>query len=90
MEEYLEQHIEFIETAFSHGYSEADIRHAIDTQIKDILLAGYEDTYGLVGFDCIGKILEIMYNRIDDETIEVFLAMNCRHSFLKRVGVLGG
>jgi hypothetical protein len=42
----MEQKIEFIETAFRHGYTEEDIRHGIHTQIKDTLLAGYEDTYG--------------------------------------------
>jgi hypothetical protein len=51
--------IEFIETAFRHGYTEADIRHGINTQIKDTLLAGYEDTYGLVGFDRVGRPIEI-------------------------------
>ncbi|MHC6203629.1 hypothetical protein ACYULU_10595 [Breznakiellaceae bacterium SP9] len=80
MGESLEQHIEFIETTFRHGYNKVDIRHA-----KDILLAGYEDTYGLVGFDRIGNTIEIMYNRIDDETTQLFHAMKCRPSFLKRV-----
>jgi hypothetical protein len=83
----MEQSIEFVETAFRHGYNELDIRHAIDTQIKDVLLAGYEDTYGLVGFDCVGNTIEIIYNRIDHETIEVFHAMKCRPSFLKRLGL---
>ncbi|GMO62447.1 MAG: hypothetical protein Ta2G_21560 [Termitinemataceae bacterium] len=87
MEQSLEQLVEFVETAFRHGYTETDIRHAIGTHIKDVLLAGYEDTYGLVGFDCIGNPIEIMYNRIDDKTIEVFHAMKCRPSFLKRVGL---
>ena len=81
------QKIEFIETAFRHGYTEEDIRHGIDTQIKDALLSGYEDTYGLVGFDRIGRPIEIMYNRIDDETIEVFHAMKLRPSFEARVGL---
>ncbi|GMO61055.1 MAG: hypothetical protein Ta2G_20870 [Termitinemataceae bacterium] len=45
----LEQRVEFVETAFRHEYTETDIRHAIGTHIKDVLLAGYEDTYGLVG-----------------------------------------
>jgi hypothetical protein len=79
--------IEFIETAFRHKYTEEDIRYGINTQIKDALLAGYEDTYGLVGFDRIGRPIEIMYNRIDDETIEVFHAMKLRPSFKMRVGL---
>ncbi|GHT89171.1 hypothetical protein FACS1894137_18040 [Spirochaetia bacterium] len=53
------QKIEFIETAFRHEYTEEDIRHGINTQIKDTLLAGYEDTYGLVGFDRIRRPIEI-------------------------------
>jgi len=29
-----------------------------------------------------GKLLEVMYNLVDDETIRVFHAMECRNSFI--------
>jgi hypothetical protein len=41
----------------------------------------------VVGFDVAGNPLEVMYNQIDDETINVFHAMKCRKSFREQVGL---
>jgi hypothetical protein len=37
--------------------------------------------YIVLGFDLAGNLLEIMYNRLDDETVKVFHAMKCRSIF---------
>jgi len=71
--------IEFSKSAFKHNFSEADIRHAIkyfifEEQIDD----GNDDKHLILGFDTSRRLLEIMYNVIDDHTINVFHAMKCR------------
>ena len=40
------------------------------------------DKYIVIGFDKSRKLLEILYNRIDNETINVFHAMKFRNVFL--------
>ena len=77
--------IEFNPSAFKHNVSEADIRRAFDTAKYD----GWfnedkgqdKDKYLLIGFDRNGNPLEILYNIIDDRTINVFHAMKCRNIF---------
>ena len=77
--------IEFNPSAFKHGFSEADIRCAFDNAKYD----GWfnegkgkdKDRYLLIGFDRKGNPLEILYNLIDDKTINVFHAMRCRNIF---------
>ena len=77
--------IEFNPSAFKHDVNEADIRHAFDTAEYD----GWfnegkgkdKDKYLLIGFDKNGNPLEILYNFIDETTINVFHAMKCRNIF---------
>jgi len=77
--------IEFNPSAFKHDVSEADIRRAFDTAEYD----GWfnegkgqdKDKYLLIGFDSKGNPLEVLYNIIDDNTINVFYAMKCRDIF---------
>lgn len=77
--------IEFNQAAFKHGISEEDIRWAFDTAKYD----GWfnegrgqdKDKYLLIGFNRKGNPLEILYNIIDDTTINVFHAMECRNIF---------
>ena len=45
--------------------------------------------YAVIGFDTTGNPLEIMYNPIDNNTINVFHAMKARKSFLAKLGLLG-
>ena len=77
--------IEFNPAAFKHGVSEADIRWAFDTARYDGWFNGGEgpakDKYLLIGFDRNGNPLEILYNFIDAETINVFHAMKCRNTY---------
>ena len=81
--------IVFIPSAFKHGFSEADIRWAMKTLIYEFLVNEYEDTYAIIGFDTKGNPLEIMYNFIDNQTMEVFHAMRCRESFLRKYVING-
>jgi len=74
--------IEFNPSAFKHGKNEADIRWAFDTAKYDGWFNGGEgqakDKYLLIGFDMKGNLIEILYNFIGDDTINVFHAMECR------------
>ena len=73
--------IEFNPSAFKHGVSEAGIRKAIDRFIYEGSLENFDNKYLLLGFDTNGTLLEVMYNLIDTDTINVFHAMPCRKSF---------
>jgi len=73
--------IEFNPSAFKHGVNEADIRKAVDTFIYEEPLEDFDNKYLLLGFDTKGLLLEVMYNFIDMESINVFHAMPCRKSF---------
>ncbi|MDR1399305.1 MAG: hypothetical protein LBJ41_05220 [Treponema sp.] len=73
--------IEFNQTAFKHGYSDADIRWALETHICDELLEGFDNKYAVIGFDLSGNLMEVMYNIIDGNSINVFHAMKCRDTF---------
>ena len=77
--------IEFNKSAFRHGISEEDIKHAIKTPIYDAPLIGFMNKYVVIGFDIAGNPLEIMYNSIDDDTINVFHAMKARRTFLAKL-----
>jgi len=37
-----------------------------------------ENKYLRIGFDRSGNLLEIMYNEIDEHTVNIFHAMKCR------------
>ena len=82
----MEPKIICVPSAFKHGFSEADIRQAIKTSIREFLIDDYEDTYAIIGFDTRGNTLEIMANLVDEETREVFHAMGCRKSFQRKYG----
>ena len=69
-------------SAFKHGVTETDIEWAFLHPIRNGLLENYENKYLLVGFDRQGNPIEIMYNRIDEESVNVFHAMKCRKAFL--------
>jgi hypothetical protein len=71
-----------VQSAFTHGDTEADIRLAIDNAIYDGYLEGDEDAENkrlLVGFDRKGNPLEIYYNILDENTVRVFHAMEYRN-----------
>ncbi|MCL1929347.1 MAG: hypothetical protein FWG07_11235 [Treponema sp.] len=53
----------------------------------DVPLVRYLQKNALIGFDRAGNPLEILYNEIDDERIEIFHAMKARKTFLARLGI---
>ena len=69
-------------SAFKHNVTETDIEWAFLHPIRNGLLEDYENKYLLIGFDKHSNPIEVMYNRIDDEKINVFHAMKCRKGFL--------
>jgi hypothetical protein len=70
------------QSAFKHGLTMADIEWAFLHPIRNGLLEDYANKYLLIGFDTRGNPIELMYNRIDNERVNVFHAMKCRKSFL--------
>jgi len=74
--------IEFNEAAFRHGVSRDDILYAIQTKIYDAPLIDFPDKYIVIGFDTHGNPLEVLYNQMDGNTINVFHAMKARKVFL--------
>ena len=70
--------IEFNSSAFKHGITEAAIRHAIiNAVVYDDVWDDAADKHLLLGFDSSGRLLEIMYNVINEQSINVFHAMKC-------------
>jgi hypothetical protein len=78
--------IEFYPSAFKHGISQADILWAFETERYDGAIDDAEENSGnkflLIGFDKKANLLEVMYHIIDDNTIGVFHAMQCRKIYL--------
>ena len=74
--------IRFNPAAFNHKFSEADIRFAIQNFVYDKVMDGDEEKRLLIGLDLNVHLLEIMYNVIDEDTINVFHAMKCRKKYL--------
>jgi hypothetical protein len=79
----LEEKFIFKETAFKHGVVEADILNAFEQRLFDHALSGEEHKNLLIGLDRNGNPLEIMYNVIEEEVINVFHAMKCRNAYQK-------
>ena len=52
-------------------------------KIFDASVNGLPEKYAVIGFDRAGNALEIIYNPIDDNTINIFHAMRVRKSFIK-------
>ena len=83
--------IEFNEAAFTHGITKADIWFAFDTARYDGSIDEDEsdNKHLVIGFDRNANPIEIMYNVIDENTINVFHAMKCRKSFLPFIKTRG-
>jgi hypothetical protein len=77
----MELEIEFNQSAFKHGVSKADIRWAFKTFVFEEPMNGEVNKYLLIGFDRAGNPLEILFNQIDAETVNVFHAMRCRKAW---------
>jgi D-alanine-D-alanine ligase-like ATP-grasp enzyme len=74
----MDDRIIFKPTAFKHGVTEKNIRQALEIPLYEGLLEAYANKYLALGYDLNANLLEIMYNRIGENTINVFHAMPCR------------
>jgi uncharacterized protein YvpB len=81
----MEDNLQFNPSAFKHGFTEADIRKVIETKIYEGQLEDFVNKYTIIGFDPSGNLLEIMYNIIDSESVNIFHAMKCRKSVIKQI-----
>ena len=70
--------IRFNRAAFRHNVTEADILRAFETFIYEDPIEDTENKHLLIGFDRNANLIEVIYNRIDDDSINVFHAMPCR------------
>jgi hypothetical protein len=81
--------IEFNESAFRHGISETRIRYAMKRPIYEELVELYINKWLIIGYDMAGNLLEVAYNIIDDDAVNVFHAMPCRKKFLDQLDYIG-
>ena len=77
----MEEVLIFKPSAFKHGITEEDINNAFKRRVFDHVMPGEEHKNLLLGLACDGSLLEIIYNVIDDEIINVFHAMKCRKAY---------
>jgi hypothetical protein len=77
----MEAIVKFNKSAFRHGVNREDIRHAVINFLYDDMFEETPDTHLLLGFDGNGNLLEILYNIIDEYSINVFHVMKCRSKF---------
>jgi hypothetical protein len=73
--------IECNPSAFKHGVTEEDIRFAFDNRLFEHPVAQQEEKNLLIGLDRHLNPLEILYNEIDEYTVNVFHAMKCRKAW---------
>jgi hypothetical protein len=78
--------IEFNHAAFRHGMNEEDIRWVTAHPLYEDLLDGFINKYLVLGYDTKLRLLEIMYNRIDDDTVNVFHVNRCTKKYLPLLG----
>jgi hypothetical protein len=81
MEQPFNLTIECNPSAFKHGVTEEDIRFAFDNRLFGHPIARHEDKNLLIGLDRRLNPLEILYNEIDENTVNVFHAMKCRKAW---------
>ena len=77
----MEEEFVFKQSAFKHGIVEVDIQNAFERRLFDYALPGEEHKNLLLGLARDGSLLEIMYNVIDGDVINVFHAMKCRKAY---------
>ncbi|GAB6392903.1 MAG: hypothetical protein MdMp014T_2276 [Treponematales bacterium] len=78
--------IEFNEAAFEHGVTKEKILWAVRHPMYEGPLENEDNKYLVLGFDTAGNLLEVIYNRIDDETVNIFHAMKCRSKYYHLLG----
>ncbi len=86
----MDVYIRFNPSAFKHGIKEGDIRFAVNNALYDDVLDEANDKHLVLGFDRNGNLLEILYNVIDEDSMNVFHAMHCRSIFFHLLDKAGG
>ena len=81
MEQGGKLNVECNPSAFKHGVNEADICFAFENKLFEHPIAHTENKNLLIGLDTRLNPLEILYNEIDDHTVNVFHAMKCRKAW---------
>ena len=79
--------IEFNKSAFKHEVTEANICYAMWHPLYEELLEAYGNKWLIIGYDTIGSLIEVAYNIIDDDTVNVFHAMPCRKKFIRQLNL---
>jgi len=77
----MEMEFIFRDTAFQHGLTEADIRHAFETCCYVGQYQNRTNVILLLGFALNANPVEILYNELVDDCINVFHAMPCQKKF---------
>ena len=85
----MEPKVEFVPSAFRHGFTEEDIRWVLNNYLVDGVVEEDDETIRIaVGFDrAVNILLEVMYHKLEDETALVFHAMECRKKWLVKLGL---
>jgi hypothetical protein len=73
----------FRDTAFKHKLDDTDIRHAFKTCRYMGQYGNRDNVYLLLGFDMKANPVEILYNEVGENIVNVFHAMPCRNHFLR-------
>jgi len=79
--------IKFNNAAFRHGVTEVNIRHAMWHPVHEQLLESYVNKWLVIGYDTAGNLIEVAYNIIDGNTVNVFHAMPCRKKFINQLNL---
>ena len=77
----MEEEFVFKQSAFKHGIVEADIRNAFQRRLFDYAMPDEEHKNLLLGLARDASLLEVMYNVLDGNVINVFHAMKCRKAY---------
>jgi hypothetical protein len=77
----IQDSIRFNWAAFKHGVTEADMLMAFETYIFEDPVEGEDNKFLLIGFDTKANPIEVMYNRIGVDRINVFHAMPLRQEY---------
>ena len=78
----MDAEIVFKPSAFNHSVTEADILKAIDGYLYDGPMDDDVNKRLLLGLDAKNNLLEIMYNIINGNRINVFHAMKVRRALM--------
>jgi predicted house-cleaning noncanonical NTP pyrophosphatase (MazG superfamily) len=78
--------VTFNQAAFKHGISREDILFVIENFLYNEVMEGFEEKNLVLGFDAHANLLEVVYNVIDEQTINVFHAMKCRKAYFQLIG----